>query len=307
VQARRRIALAGALVATAPILSVFGPVSPAGAHGTLSDPPSRIWQCAKNENPENPTSEGCKAAKELGGSAVFYDTNEVSLLDAGGQHQAKIPDGKLCSAGREKFRGLDVQTTGWPAKSVKAGPLTVNYAASAPHAKSQFTFFITKSGYSPTGPLKWSDLEQIADFKNQDPTANTKWTLNLPQRSGRHILYSIWQRSVGSAEAFYTCSDVDFGGGVVDPTKPPTTPPTSKPPVIVDPTTPPTSKPPVVVDPTTPPTTPPPATGGSWAPNTAYKAGDKVTYGGKSYLVRQAHTSLLGWEPPNVPALWTAI
>lgn len=41
-----------------------------------------------------------------------------------------------------------------------------------------------------------------------------------------------------------------------------------------------------------------------WAPNTAYKIGDKVSYGGKNYTCRQAHTSLPGWEPANVPALW---
>ncbi|NEE58319.1 dioxygenase, partial [Streptomyces sp. SID8455] len=28
------------------------------------------------------------------------------------------------------------------------------------------------------------------------------------------------------------------------------------------------------------------------------------TYGGVAYRCRQAHRSLTGWEPPNVPALW---
>lgn len=62
--------------------------------------------------------------------------------------------------------------------------------------------------------------------------------------------------------------------------------------------TPPTSQPP-----TTPPTTPP-GGGGTWAPGTAYSAGDVVTYNGVSYRCVQAHTSMVGWEPPNVPALW---
>ncbi|WP_224365521.1 fibronectin type III domain-containing protein [Hyalangium versicolor] len=43
---------------------------------------------------------------------------------------------------------------------------------------------------------------------------------------------------------------------------------------------------------------------GAWAPNVAYAASDIVSYGGKGYDCRQAHTSLVGWEPPNVPALW---
>ncbi|WP_269770241.1 glycosyl hydrolase family 18 protein [Cystobacter fuscus] len=42
----------------------------------------------------------------------------------------------------------------------------------------------------------------------------------------------------------------------------------------------------------------------AWAPNTSYAVGALVTYGGATYKCIQAHTSLTGWEPPNVPALW---
>lgn len=31
---------------------------------------------------------------------------------------------------------------------------------------------------------------------------------------------------------------------------------------------------------------------------------DVVTYQGTSYECRQSHTSIPGWEPPNVLALW---
>lgn len=56
-----------------------------------------------------------------------------------------------------------------------------------------------------------------------------------------------------------------------------------------------------------PPSSPPPTTppgGGSWAPGVAYVPGDVVTYNGAEYRCIQAHTSMTGWEPPNVPALW---
>ena len=43
---------------------------------------------------------------------------------------------------------------------------------------------------------------------------------------------------------------------------------------------------------------------GPWAPNVSYAVGDTVTYNGTTYQTIQAHTSLVGWEPPNVPALW---
>lgn len=35
--------------------------------------------------------------------------------------------------------------------------------------------------------------------------------------------------------------------------------------------------------------------------------GDVVTYGGNEYRCWQSHTSQVGWEPPNVPALWIAL
>jgi chitinase len=47
--------------------------------------------------------------------------------------------------------------------------------------------------------------------------------------------------------------------------------------------------------------------GSAWAPNTYYATGVQVTYGGMTYRCRQAHTSLTGWEPPNVPALWERV
>ncbi|WP_439660727.1 carbohydrate-binding protein [Lentzea sp. HUAS TT2] len=32
-----------------------------------------------------------------------------------------------------------------------------------------------------------------------------------------------------------------------------------------------------------------------------------MTYSGATYRCRQGHTSLPGWEPPNVPALWERV
>ena len=44
-----------------------------------------------------------------------------------------------------------------------------------------------------------------------------------------------------------------------------------------------------------------------WAENTAYAVGYKVQYGGKLWRVVQAHTAQIGWEPVNVPSLWTEV
>lgn len=44
-----------------------------------------------------------------------------------------------------------------------------------------------------------------------------------------------------------------------------------------------------------------------WAENTAYAVSHKVQYGGKLWRVVQAHTAQIGWEPVNVPSLWTEV
>ena len=43
----------------------------------------------------------------------------------------------------------------------------------------------------------------------------------------------------------------------------------------------------------------------AWMAGVAYKVGNLVTYDGKTYQCAQAHSSQTGWEPANVPALWT--
>ncbi|WP_158088788.1 fibronectin type III domain-containing protein [Thermoactinospora rubra] len=45
----------------------------------------------------------------------------------------------------------------------------------------------------------------------------------------------------------------------------------------------------------------------AWAPWTAYTVGTRVTHNGADYEARQSHTSQPGWEPPNVPALWSPV
>ena len=42
----------------------------------------------------------------------------------------------------------------------------------------------------------------------------------------------------------------------------------------------------------------------SWEPYIQYAVGDRRQYNELLYRCIQAHTSQIGWEPPNVPALW---
>lgn len=45
----------------------------------------------------------------------------------------------------------------------------------------------------------------------------------------------------------------------------------------------------------------------AWAPDLTVAVGDYYTYDGITYVVIQAHTTQVGWEPPNVPALWGVV
>jgi chitodextrinase len=42
----------------------------------------------------------------------------------------------------------------------------------------------------------------------------------------------------------------------------------------------------------------------AWTVNTSYVVGSQVTFNGQQYVCIQAHTSLTGWDPVSVPALW---
>lgn len=45
----------------------------------------------------------------------------------------------------------------------------------------------------------------------------------------------------------------------------------------------------------------------AWGAGQSVSVSDQRTHGGRLYAALQAHTTQLGWEPPNVPALWQDI
>jgi chitin-binding protein len=97
---------------------------------------------------------------------------------------------------------------------VSSGSYTFKYRVTAPH-KGTFKVYLTKPGYDPAQPLGWDDLDLSDPVATAtDPVAAGgfyTFSGTLPERSGKQLLYAIWQRS-DSPEAFYSCSDVTFGG-----------------------------------------------------------------------------------------------
>lgn len=219
--ARRRLAAASAVLSAATFMSLT-PL-PASAHGSVFGPVSRVSACFA-EGPEAPKSQVCKDLVADSGTQPLYDWNEVNIANADGRHQQIIPDGKLCSANREKYRALDWARTDWPATTVAAGSYNFNVRVTAAHLGTM-TMYITKQGFDPNKPLKWSDLDQTPVGTYPTPRASDngyyKFTGSLPARTGRHIIYKVWQRH-DSPEAFYGCSDVVFGTGGASAAKAPT-------------------------------------------------------------------------------------
>ncbi|WP_320781359.1 lytic polysaccharide monooxygenase [Streptomyces sp. CRN 30] len=209
----RRKAATVAAVGLAPLALTALAAAPASAHGSMGDPVSRVSQCFA-EGPENPQSDACRAAVTAGGTQALYDWNGVRIGDVAGRHQERIPDGQLCSAGDQAFKGLDLARADWPATSVSSGSYTFKYRVTAPH-KGDFKVYLTKDGYDPAKALAWGDLDLANPVATAtDPAAvDGFYTFSgtLPQRSGKHVLYAVWQRS-DSPEAFYSCSDVTYGG-----------------------------------------------------------------------------------------------
>ena len=240
---RRRIALP--LLTIAAVFCSLLVASPASAHGYVSAPPSRQALCAQGK------------VKDCG--QIQYEPQSVE----------GVKGLRSCSGGNSRFAVLDNESKGWPATQV-GGTVTFNWVFTARHATTNYEYYVGGTRIA------------VFDGGGKQPPATVSHPVSLGGRTGRLKILAIWNIA-DTANAFYSCIDVQVGGGGGNP--PPNDPPPNDPP----PNNP-------------PPNNPPP--GGTWAPNTAYAIGASVTYGGATYTCRQAHTSLPGWEPPNVPALW---
>ncbi|MGW1749193.1 lytic polysaccharide monooxygenase auxiliary activity family 9 protein [Streptomyces sp. NPDC002092] len=223
-------ALLFVLVSLLATLPAFALVITAGgkaeAHGTPMKPGSRTflcWQDALTSTGEiKPVNPACKAAQQASGTTPFYNWFSVLRSDGAGRTRGFVPDGQLCSGGNPNFTGFNLARGDWPLTHLTSGAtVDFSYNAWAAHP-GWFYVYITKDGFDPTKPLTWADIEDKPFLSVDHPPlhgtpgtveANYSWTGQLPaNKSGRHIIYMVWQRS-DSAETFYSCSDVVFDGG----------------------------------------------------------------------------------------------
>ncbi|WP_155058788.1 lytic polysaccharide monooxygenase auxiliary activity family 9 protein [Streptomyces blattellae] len=198
-------------VAVAPFLLPLWAAGPAQAHGAPTDPVSRVYACSP-EGGDAAGSTACKAAVGANG-APFTAWDNLRIANVNGRDRQTIPDGQLCSGGLPAYRGLDLARSDWPSTSLKPGAaLTLRYASTIPHTGT-FRLYLTKQGYDSSKPLTWSDLPSKPFAEVTDPALTDgayRITGTLPSdRTGRHVLYTIWQNT-STADTYYSCSDVVF-------------------------------------------------------------------------------------------------
>jgi len=204
--ARIALIVAGAFVVTAAL------AAPAQAHGALNNPVSRVYACSP-EGGQGTRSAACKAAIAVSGAEAFAEWDNLRVPNVNGRDRQLIPDGKLCSGGLPAYRGLDLARADWPATKLTAGAnFTFTYRTTIPHQGS-FRMYVTRDGFDPTQPLKWSDLEAKPFLTVNNPKI-TNGAYVMPGRlpaakTGRHIIYTIWQ-TTSTPDTYYSCSDAVF-------------------------------------------------------------------------------------------------
>lgn len=185
------------------VLSVFT-AGTAYAHGYVQDPPSRAYLCSIGK------VDNC--------GAIQWEPQSVE--GPGGFPEAGPSNGHLCSGGNGRFGELDGPGApdggDWPAKSVSGGQtLTFDWHNLARHATANWRYYITKPGWDSGSALTRSDLDldPIATFDGhgQQPGAHTTHQVALPNRSGHHLVFAVWEIA-DTANAFYSCVDLDFSG-----------------------------------------------------------------------------------------------
>ncbi|MEU7781739.1 lytic polysaccharide monooxygenase auxiliary activity family 9 protein [Micromonospora parva] len=203
---RRLLATVLVAAATVPLAA-----TPAAAHGAPTDPVSRAAACG----PEGryAATSACRAAIEAGAAVREWDNVRVAAIN--GRDRERIPDGELCSGGLSAYRGLDLPRTDWPSTELTTGAtFTFRYRTTIEH-RGTFRLYVTKPDYDPRKKLTWADLESRPFLTRADPPVRAgayQLAGRLPAgRSGRHLIYTIWQNS-NTPDTYYSCSDVVFRG-----------------------------------------------------------------------------------------------
>lgn len=226
------LALSGILLSAIGLISCTDvntpPKSPEIKHGTSQMPPSRQYYCWDQQDFSNGSANiknaACREAFTAAGNAdwerarLFNDWNAYSQnIPEGTRPEDVAPDGKLCSAGQDRFNSINIKSAAWHTTKldVTDGRVQLTYVASQMHDPSDFQVYLT----DPDN-ISWAALKKSPEVKakpNPD-TPSTKGPgtyyldVQLPAgyvTDGRSVIFIMWQRHEDPVrETFFSCSDV---------------------------------------------------------------------------------------------------
>lgn len=222
------------------VAMLLGLTSSSFGHGLVRDPPSRNWFCGAITKPDqvaNGTAQYpvCGEAFSAPGMDPNAGYSFMSVLTHTTGRAGVGVRNNVCSFNSETWSGNPTpwdQSINWPTNTMSAGPRTFTWDISwGPHFSDteNFRYWITKPGfqYQLGRPLTFSDFEDAPfcslTYNDATPNANPdvipnpgnatfQTRCNVPQRSGRHVIYAEWGRNQWTFERFHGCVDVVFQG-----------------------------------------------------------------------------------------------
>ncbi|MFF5229129.1 lytic polysaccharide monooxygenase [Dactylosporangium sp. NPDC000521] len=234
----RPFAIGAVTALAAAVAAVVVAQSPAAAHGSVTDPPSRNYGCwarwgSDFQNPNMSQTDPMCAQAWQANPDTMWNWNGLYREGVAGNHQAAIPDGQLCSGGRtQNGRYASMDAVGAWVAATKPNNFTLTLTDAAQHGADYLRIYITKQGFDPTTqPLTWASLELVNSTGRYAPAPQYQAQVNAGNRTGRHVMYTIWQAS-HLDQSYYFCSDVIFTGGTgptgsASPSKSPSTSPSA--------------------------------------------------------------------------------
>ena len=210
-------------------------------HGLVRDPPARNWYCGAITKPDqvaNGTAQYpvCGDAFNAPGLDPNAGYSFMSVLTHTTGRAGVGVRSNVCSFNSETWNGNPTpwdQSINWPTNAMSAGPRTFTWDISwGPHFSDteDFRYWITRPDfqYQIGRPLSFSDFEDTPfcelSYNDANPNGNPdvipnpgnatfQTRCNVPQRSGRHVIYAEWGRNQWTFERFHGCIDVTFQGG----------------------------------------------------------------------------------------------
>jgi chitin-binding protein len=209
-------------------------------HGLVQDPPARNWFCGAITKPDQ-VSNGTAQYPVCGDAfnAPGMDPNAgysfMSVLTHTTGRAGVGPRANVCGFNSETWNGAATpwdQSINWPTNNMSAGPRLFTWNISwGPHFSDtvDFRYWITRPDfqYQIGRPLSFSDFEEAPfcslTYDDANPNGNPdviphpdaatfETRCNVPQRSGRHVIYAEWGRNQWTFERFHGCIDSVFQG-----------------------------------------------------------------------------------------------